>query len=256
MGKTGCGLVANIFLGIILLIFFAQSPLFWLFLVLGATGAVVFHFYNKRTNELKFLAGLDQQAQTLDALAAGQLANQTIAVALNKGESIVCILPNIALTEYQSTGATYSGGNAGISFPLAGSLRGNVGGQGGSFTKNPEQLMIIDQGQAIFTTQRILFSGSNFVRDWELDKVVTLEPGPNGVDVKIAVTNRDRTSGLRSIDFFSFGPGYAAAYVFNLKQNGAASAKKWAKDLATEIRTLVATAPSRQKAATKQPNAH
>ena len=100
--------------------------------------------------------------------------------------------------------------------------------------------MIVDQGQAIFTNQRIVFSGAKFVRDWDLKSTVSLEPGPNGINVKIAVTNRDRTSGLQALDIYGFGPGYAAAYVFNLFQEGEAAAKKWANDLANEIRTIAA----------------
>ena len=241
MGKSGCAIGANVLLVIVLVFVAGAIPWLWLPLLVGGGAAIAKYIFDKRNNAVKFLDGLDQQALTMDALANGELGNAGIGTALNKGEETICVLPNVALTEYQSTGSSYSGGNAGVSFPLAGNIRGHVGGQRGSITRNPEQLMVVDMGQAIFTNQRILFSGAKFVRDWDLDKVVSLEPGPNGVDVKIAVTNRERTSGLQAPDLFSFGPGYAAAYVFNLKQNGAASAKKWAKDLAKELRNVAAT---------------
>lgn len=241
MAKSGCAIGANILLVMVLVFVAGALPWLWLPLIAGGGAAIFKHFYDKRKNEARFLDALEQQADTLDALANGELATESAGTALNKGEETVCVLPNVALTEYQSTGSTYSGGNAGISFPLAGKIRGHVGGQSGSITKNPEQLMVVDMGQVIYTNQRILFSGAKFVRDWDLDKIVSMEAGSNGVTVKIAVTNRERTSGLQAPDLFSFGPGYAAAYVLNVKHDGEAAAKTWAKDLAQELRSLAAT---------------
>lgn len=240
MGKSGCGIFFNIVLVFIGLVILGQSIWGWIAIAAGIAAAIGIWLYDRHTKQIKFLAGLDQQALTLEAMARGELTPTNLGIALGKGESTVCVLQNVALTEYQSTGSSYSGGSAGVSFPLFGRVRGNVGGQRGSITRNPEQLMIVDQGQAIFTNQRIVFSGAKFVRDWDLKSTVSLEPGPNGINVKIAVTNRDRTSGLQALDIYGFGPGYAAAYVFNLFQEGEAAAKKWANDLANEIRTIAA----------------
>jgi hypothetical protein len=240
MGKSGCGIIANIILVIFGLIILSQSVWGWLAMGVGAAAAILIAVYNKRTKAIKFLAGLDQQAATLDALANGELAPAGLAIALGKDEKALCVLQSMALTEYQSTGSSYSGSNAGVSFPLFGRVRGNVGGQRGSITRNPEELLVVDQGQAIFTNQRIVFSGAKFVRDWDLKKTVSLEPGPNGIHVKIAVTDRDRTSGLQAFDVNGFGPGYAAAYAFNLSQSGEAEAKQWATNLAREIRSVAA----------------
>ena len=240
MGKSGCGIFFNVILVIIGVMIITQSVLGWIAIGAGVVTGLGIWIYTRRIKEIKFLEGLDQQASTLEAMAKGELAPSNLGIALGKGETTICVLQNMALTEYQSTGSSYSGGSVGVSFPLFGRVRGNVGGQSGSITKNPEQLMVVDQGQAIFTNQRIVFSGAKFVRDWDLKNAVNLEPGPNGINVKIAVTNRDRTSGLQSFDINAFGPGYAAAYVFNMFQDGEASAKKWARDLAIEIRAMAA----------------
>lgn len=236
MAKSGCAIGANILLVIVLVFVAGAIPWLWLPLIAGGGAAIFKHFYDKRKNETRFLDALEQQADTLDALANGELATESTGTSLNKGEVTVCVLPNVALTEYQSTGSTYSGGNAGISFPLAGNIRGHVGGQSGSITKNPEQLMVVDMGQVIYTNQRILFSGAKFVRDWDLDKIVSMEAGSNGVNVKIAVTNRERTSGLQALSVYDFGPGFAAGYVFTLHSEGAAKAEEWAKDLSKQLR--------------------
>ena len=235
----GCSKFFYIVLGLLFVLIAMSTPILWVYLLIGVGAAVVAYFINNRTKQRDFLLGLEQQANALDGLAAGTAVVSTLAIALAKGEQPIYVLPSVALTEYESTGSSFSGGTAGVSFPITDTIGGNVGGMKGRFTRNPEQLMIVDQGKAIFTNQRILFSGAKFVRDWNLKDIVSLEPGPNGVDVKIAVTNRERTSGLQSINPNDFGPGYAAAFVFNLSQNGLESARQWAKDLAQEIRTAV-----------------
>lgn len=193
----------------------------------------------RKSKQEKFLNGLGYQATQLSLIASGKLQDTTLAMSLGKGEKVLATLPYTLLTEYQSTGSSYSGANAGVSFPLFGSIRGHVGGQGGQITKKAEQLMAVDTGTAIFTNERIIFSGEKLVREWDLDKVVTLEPGPNGFNVKIAVSNQARTSGLQAPDINMFGPGYLAAYAFNYHNDGAALAKKWADDLVEQIRRTV-----------------
>ena len=173
-------------------------------------------------------------------------------MALNPKQQVLFVAPLVALTEYQSTGSTYSGTNAGLSFPVGGNLRANVGGHTGQITKNPEQLMVIDQGQAVFTNQRIVFSGAKEVRDWDLSKTVSLVPAPNATSVKIAVTNHDRVSGLQAVGYQGFGPGFVAAYAFNWSQQGAAAARKWAKETAEQIRSVLA-AETAKNASPKPP---
>jgi hypothetical protein len=236
----GCSKFLLWIVGIIFLLFALANPTLWIVVVVGVAGGIIAQVLKNRADKAEFLAGMETQANILEELVKGRLVPSSLAMSLAKDELPVCVLPSVALTEYESTGSSFSGGTAGVSFPLTDTIRGNVGGMKGSFTKNPEQLMIVDKGQAIFTNQRIIFSGAKFVRDWNLKDTVSLEPGPNGFDVKVAVTNRERTSGLRSLDYVSFGPGYAAAYVFNLSQNGKEAADKWASELVQEIRTTVA----------------
>lgn len=237
--KVGCWGVLSLIIVLGFIVSLLSTPAGWILLIVA--GLIIwFAVYQIRASKQeKFLNGLAYQADQLSLVAAGKIQDTSLAMALNKGEKVLATLPYTLLTEYQSTGSSYSGGNAGVSFPLFGSVRGHVGGQGGQITKNPEQLMAIDTGTSIFTNQRIVFSGAKFVRDWDLDKVVSLEPGPNGFNVKIAVSNNARTSGLQSPDMNLFGPGYLAAYAFNYHQNGAASAKKWADELVTQIRQTV-----------------
>ena len=192
----------------------------------------------RRDKEENFRKALEAQAEAITQFGnTAELGG--IALALNKGEQTLYVENYVTLTEFRSTGSTYVGGSAGVSFPLFGRVRGHVGGNRGRLVKNPEQLTVIDSGQAIFTNHRIVFVGAQITREWDFKKVIALEPGPNGVNVRIAVSNREKISGLQAPSINAFGPGYPAAFAFNWFQNGEASAKQWAKDLSKEITELV-----------------
>lgn len=209
-------------------------------LILITITAVIASIRSSRKENLKKLwAAMEDHATTLDKMAGEGLGEFNVAASLNKGENVLYVEQGVGLTEYQSTGSTYSGTSAGISFPIVGRIRGNVGGHSGQVIKNPEELMEVDKGQAIFTNQRILFIGAKFVRDWDFSKIVSIQPGPNGHDVSIAVSTRERTSGLQAPNYFVFGPGYPAAYAYTWFKNGEADAKRWATETAGELRTAV-----------------
>jgi hypothetical protein len=237
----GCSKILWIFVGLLFFVFALENPALWIVVAVGVGGGIIATWLSNRKNREESANGMESQANLLEALATDKVPTNSLAMALNKGETPIYVIESVALTEYESTGSTFSGGTAGVSFPLTENIRGNVGGMKGSFTKNPEQLMVVDQGRAIFTDQRIVFSGAKFVRDWDLKNTVSLEPGINGFDVKIAVTNRDRTSGLQRIGPQELGPGFVAAYVFNLSQNGKEQANKWALELVVQLREMVAS---------------
>jgi hypothetical protein len=232
----GCGVAVIIAILFYVGQFLFTNPLGWILMIGGIAALIASSVSRKRKKQLKLIESLENASQILDDMVAGKEVSLDVGISLQKGERLIYALPNVALTEYQSTGSSYSGGSVGVSFPLVGRIRGNVGGQSGQITKNPEQLMIVDQGRAFFTDQRIIFSGAKLVRDWDLDKAIEVAPGPNGFNVKIAVSNRERTSGLQALTGYEFGPGFAAGYVFTLHSQGAAAAKKWANELSKRMR--------------------
>lgn len=243
--SSGCSLF---FTAIVLLLigsYIIQTPVIWPVVILLIAAIVVTVIARRRAKEKAFQAALENAATIMDGLADGTLPEPVGALALQKDEKLIYSLPLVGLTEYQSTGSSYSGMNAGVSFPLFGRVRGNVGGQGGQILKNPEQLMLVDQGIVMYTNQRIIFSGAKLVRDWDLGKIVSLEAGANGLNVKLAVSNRDRTSGLQALTIFDFGPGYLAGYVFTLQSSGEGEAKNWARNIAKQLREALAEALAR-----------
>ena len=233
----GCGLLVIIAVVIGVGQFLFTTQVGWLIILVSAAAIWISVRTTKQKNREKLIAAFEANAVILNSISEGKGLEEIGGLSLNKGETAIYACQNVALTEYQSTGSSYSGTSGGVSFPLVGRIRGNVGMQGGQITKNPEQLMIVDQGRAVFTNQRIIFSGAKFVRDWDFDKIVDLAPGDNGFNVRIAVSNRERTSGLQALTPYEFGPGFPASYAFNLHSGGEASAKQWANELVAQLKS-------------------
>ncbi len=169
-------------------------------------------------------AGLDAEGNPFDA----------------DDEQLLFVLPNIELLEYKSTGSTYSGGSAGVSFPLFGRVRGNVGGNRGSFSRNPEELILSDLGRLKVSTERLIYVGEKESREIDLDKVLDFELGPNGLWVKLAMSNRSKREGFQHMQVDQIPIGMAIGIAKEFADKGLDAAKVYAKNLAADIRATIA----------------
>jgi hypothetical protein len=169
-------------------------------------------------------AGLDAEGNPFDA----------------DDEQLLFVLPNVELLEYKSTGSTYSGGSAGVSFPLFGRVRGNVGGNRGSISRNPEELILSDMGRLKVSTERLIFVGEKEAREIDLDKVLDFELGPNGLWVKLAMSNRSKREGFQHMQVDQIPIGMAIGIAKEFADNGLEAAKLYAKNLAADIRATIA----------------
>lgn len=169
-------------------------------------------------------AGLDAEGNPFDA----------------DDEQLLFVLPNVELLEYKSSGSTYSGGNAGVSFPLFGRVRGNVGGNRGSFSRNPEELILSDVGRLKVSTQRLIYVGEKESREIDLDKVLDFELGPNGLWVKLAMSNRSKREGFQHMQVDQIPIGMAIGIAKEFADKDLDAAKLYAKNLAADIRATIA----------------
>jgi hypothetical protein len=207
VGKFGCSSIA---IGVVALVIgFAFPPFAWLMVGAVAVGGAVSFFTQrskKQTDQAALEFALNSQAAQLDALALAGF-QETADFVMEPGEKFLTRIPQLQLAEYQSTGSSYGGGNAGVSVPLFGQVRGYVGGSRGQVTKNPPALTPIDVGPTTFTNKRVIFTGSQQTRIWELDKILNTEGGPNGIFVSISVSNSKSTSVLYEVDRNAIAPG-------------------------------------------------
>ena len=177
-------------------------------------------------------------AGQLDSWAAGSSETGS---AITKGDEVALFdLPNVELLEFKSTGSTYGGGNAGISFPIVGSLRGHVGGQRGQIIRNPEQLMVSDRGTLKVTSNRLVYVGEKETREIAIAKLLDVELGPNGLWAKLAMSNKSKREGFQHMALDQITVGMAIGIANEWTNGGEEAAKKYARNAAAEIRSILA----------------
>jgi len=185
------------------------------------------------------LEALGKQMAILDRMPQGIIDDEDYVFAKRKDEVVIARVNQTMLKEFRSNGSTRSGGYGGVSFPLFGRVRGNVGGYSGQSIRNPEESTPIDVGTSTFTNQRIVFAGDNVVREFELSKLVNLEAGDNGITLTIAVSNRDKASVLASVNFDDLTPGIAAGIAVAYQEGGKAEAVKKIDETKQQIKDAI-----------------
>ncbi len=232
MGKLGCNLIGLFIIGWILVVWVQASPEALWAVIAGVAIAIlviVLKNTNKTSNAKKSYAGI---AQALNFLADNMPIKDDSVMALNKDEAFIYKLQNVGLTEYRSTGSTYSGGSQGVSFRVTRGVYYRVGGNRGSITKNPETLQIIDYGTATFTSQRIIFVGQKLNREWDFSKLLDVHVEANGTSVSIAVSGKEKNSGLTWTNPSEITPGILTAIAHDYYSSGVDAAKKRCRDTA------------------------
>jgi hypothetical protein len=218
-----------------------------LFIVAVIIGLIVAVVYKNKAKSKKLLEQLEHQAMILDELVKNDFKIDDVMFSTQKEEVVIYHLEEVMLTEFKSTGSTYSGGYGGVSFRVAKGVRLNTGKTGGTSTRNPETSQPVDSGELTVTNQRVVFSGANQVRVFDLDKVVNMEAGDNGITVSISVSNRERTSGLASSNMDDLTPGMAVSLATAWHDGGKKATIKVAQAMAAQLRTAIATERSKAK---------
>lgn len=166
------------------------------------------------------------QISKLEELAGNLPYQGPVTLTLAKDEEPVYVLKRVALLETRGNGSTYVGGSQGVSFRVAKGISYRVGSSRGQLVRNPESLQVVDQGTATFTNKRIVFAGSSASREWRFDKMTNIDIGGNGMQVMLAVNNRQKVSGLKWLDTEDLTPGTVLAIANDYFEEGVAAAKE------------------------------
>jgi hypothetical protein len=202
--------------------------------------AVIWYLAIKKQNNKETRDHLELAATKLEALSKDLAPISLPGFAEAKGEKAYFKLDNVSLTEWRSTGSSYQGGSQGVSFRIAKGVSYRVGQSRGTLVKNPEELQIVDSGSAIFTDKRIVFVGAKYNREWDFSKMVNVDVGTNGIYVNMAVSNRQKNSGLRASNDTDMTPGILAGIVMEIGESGIPAAKKYALDVSKQMRDALA----------------
>ena len=186
-----------------------------------------------QNNWQSLVSGLEGLVKNLeDGVPAGLV--QTV---LKKGEVAIDSVP-AKLLEYRSGGSSYQGGSQGVSIRIAKGLSYRVGSNRGQLVRNPEQLQVIDNGDATFTNQRVVFGGQSQTREWAFDKLVDFNAGDNGTQVMISVSNRQKVSGLYAQRVERVQPGVLLEVAVAYANGGKAAAVEVARGYLEQYRAL------------------
>jgi hypothetical protein len=197
-------------------------------------------FLSNRAKNREALESLRKQAAILELMESGEFEEDDYVFSTRKGEVVIARVNETLLNEFRSNGSTSSGGFGGVSLPVFGNVRANVGGYSGRSRRNPEESTPIDVGTSTYTNQRIVFAGENVVREFDLDKLVNLEAGDNGVTLTIAVSNRDKASMLSAVNYDDLTPGIAASIAVAYKEGGQALALEKIRETLGQIAEAIA----------------
>lgn len=205
-------------------------------LVVALLVAVV--IVEKRAKKSRHSSGLLSVADKIENWASGNTTLGTAETVCD--EEALFDLTSVELLEFKSTGSSYSGGNVGVSFPIFGRIRGNIGGSQGQITRNPEELSVIDNGTLKVTSKRLIYIGEKEARVFELPKVLDFELGPNGLWLKIAMSNKPKREAFQHMNLDQIPVGIAVGIANAWSNEGRDSAIKYANDITEQIRSTVA----------------
>jgi hypothetical protein len=143
-------------------------------------------------------AELRQALVNLIALAEGGKGSEPDgSLVLRSGERLVLTLAGAGLFEPRRQPGHWTGRSAGVSVPVPDTrLRVRVGKSAGTFVQGAETPTVIDTGDASITSERVVFQGGKYTRDWEFTKLIGVLHYSDHPATAIQVSNREKTSGL------------------------------------------------------------
>ncbi len=132
------------------------------------------------------------------ALAQGQDSTDADwPLMLKPGERLAATVQDGGLFEPRQGAGHWEGRSAGVSVPtgVAG-IRVRLGKSAGTYVQGAETPTIIDTGNATVTTQRIVFQGEKYTREWDYSKLIGVIHYSDKPATAIQVSNRQKTSGI------------------------------------------------------------
>ena len=218
--------LAPIFVFIFVLAAFVAVGLWYLTLfLLAGIGVLVAWFFSQRLNKPEAIRVLDLYAEKLDFLAKNLPLSNSSALALRGDEEFVYQLEDVALIESRKAPRVTQRSGGAVTFALAKGLY-YTGARGSSVSPEPEdEMRTIDQGSVTFTTQRVVFVGSKQSREWDFSKMLGWNEGP-GFSVTIAVSNRQKVSGIEISGNTDIGPSALMQICETVRDSGWDAARK------------------------------
>jgi hypothetical protein len=182
----------------------------------------------------------------LIALASGEDSTDSDwPLMLRSGERLASQISGAGLFEPRREPGHWSGRSAGVSVPVPDTrLRVRVGKSAGTYVQGDEVPTVIDQGNASITTERVVFQGDKYTREWDFSKLIGVIHYSDHPATAIQVSNRQKTSGIVYPGEFNTEPIRLAMTVAIAIFRG--EAKETIQELRDELAKLDPPAPTTQ----------
>jgi Protein of unknown function (DUF2510) len=116
---------------------------------------------------------------------------------LKPGERLVSMLSGVGIFEPRREPGHWAGRSTGVSVPVGHSgVRVRLGQSAGTYVQGEEKPTVIDTGMGSITTQRVVFQGSKYTREWLFSKLIGMVHYSDQPCTAIQVSNRQKTSGF------------------------------------------------------------
>jgi hypothetical protein len=134
----------------------------------------------------------------LTALAEGQdQPDPDWPLVLKHGERLFSEVRGAGLFEPRREAGHWEGRSAGVSVPVGDAgLRVRVGKSAGTYLQGVEKPTVIDTGNASITSERAVFQGDKYTREWDYSKLIGVVHYSDHPATAIQVSNREKTSGI------------------------------------------------------------
>ena len=154
-------------------------------------------FKSKAKKAEEAAAAWDEQhhelTAVLDAARAGS-GYECSHIVAKKGESEIAFIDGVGLIEMRAGAGHYSGHSQGVSIPIGSiggrSVRYRVGAQKGHFVAGTPEEKVVDQGQLVITSQRLVFMGKSKTSECSFGKLLNIQQAPGRITV--SVSNRQK----------------------------------------------------------------
>jgi hypothetical protein len=135
-------------------------------------------------------------SELIDIAGGGSAQTANWPLLLKPGERLVYGITGAGLFEPRREPGHWSGRSGGFSVPVGDGIRMRIGKSAGTYVQGDETPTIIDHGDVSFTTQRVVFQGDKYTREWLFSKLVGVMHYADQPRTAIQVSNRQKTSGI------------------------------------------------------------
>ena len=155
-----------------------------LIILIVIVGSCLFFYYKSKKmakEERKAIANLKiQQVETyFEKAKQNERLPEVETYIMLKPDEKAFLQDNVKLLEIRKVTKSQRGGGA------VRVMKGvYIGGSSGT-SRSHDELREIDQGHLILTNKRIVFDGGTNTRDFNLDKIISVAPGDNGIEIAV-----------------------------------------------------------------------